>query len=113
MLNVLRFFHGDHVVENRRGVLSFARHEWFSENERFTAAGSRCRQNLRNRELTNQQLLLNDAAGFRDMPTAHALKGLGSVAPNLTTFVAAICQRFKTTGSDDFLRYFEYFWRSF
>ena len=46
-----------------------------AENERFTAAGPRCRPNFKNRELTNRQLWLDNAVGFRDMSTAHAFKG--------------------------------------
>ena len=46
-LSVSRLFHVLHVVQNRRSPLSLAWHEWFSRNERFTAAGSPCRQNFK------------------------------------------------------------------
>ena len=49
-LSLLRLFHVDHVVQNRRTALSLVWHEWFSckgKDERFTAASSRCRQNLK------------------------------------------------------------------
>ena len=45
-LSVSRLFHVHHVVQNRRSPLSLACHEWFSRNERFTAAGSPCRLNF-------------------------------------------------------------------
>ena len=46
-LSLSRLFHVHHVVQNRRGPLSLAWHEWFSRNERFTAAGSPCRHNFK------------------------------------------------------------------
>ena len=49
-LSLLRLFHVDHVVQNRRSALSLACHEWFSckgKEGKFTAASSRCRQNLK------------------------------------------------------------------
>ena len=48
-LIVLRLFHVGQVVRNGRSVLSLVGTNGFhvkKENERFTAAGSRCRQNL-------------------------------------------------------------------
>ena len=48
-LSVSRLFLVGHVVQNWRCALSLAWHEWFHEkakNKRFTAASSRCRQNL-------------------------------------------------------------------
>ena len=49
-LSILRLFHVDHVVQNRRTALSLAWYEWFhvkAKSERFTAASSRCCQNLK------------------------------------------------------------------
>ena len=46
-LSVSRLFHVHHVVQNRRSPFSLAWHEWFSRNERFTAAGSPCRHNFK------------------------------------------------------------------
>ena len=36
-----------------------------AKNEKFSAAGSRCRQNLKIRELTNRRLLHDDAVWSR------------------------------------------------
>ena len=55
-LSLLRLFHVYHVVQNRRSALSFAWHEGFhvkAKNERFTAASSRCRQNLKYENFTS------------------------------------------------------------
>ena len=51
-LSLLRLFHVDHVVQNRRSALSLAWHEWF-HNERFTTASSRCRHNLKYENFTS------------------------------------------------------------
>ena len=51
--SLLRLFHVGHVVQNMRSALSLAWHEWCSckgkewKSERFTAASSHCRQNLK------------------------------------------------------------------
>ena len=55
-LSGLRLFYVNHVVQNRRSALSLAWHEWFSAKatiERFTAAGSRCRQNFKYENFTS------------------------------------------------------------
>ena len=57
-LRILWSFHVSHVVQNRPSVLSpiFAWHKWFhvkAKNEKFTAAGSRCRQKLKNENFTS------------------------------------------------------------
>ena len=56
-LIVLRLFHVGRVVQNRRGALSLAWHEWFSSKGRewFTVACSRCRQNL-NMKISRRRL---------------------------------------------------------
>ena len=51
-LSLLRLFHVDHVVQNRRSALSLAWHEWF-HNERVTTASSRCRHNLKYENFTS------------------------------------------------------------
>ena len=51
-LSVLRLFHVDHVVQNRRRVLSLTWREW-ARNERFTTPGSRCGQNLKYKNFTS------------------------------------------------------------
>ena len=55
-LSVTRLFQVDHVVQTRRNVPSLPWHEWFSckaKNERFSAAGSRCRQSLKYENFTS------------------------------------------------------------
>ena len=56
-LSLLRLFHVDHVVQNTRIALSLAWYERFSckkaKSERFTAASSRCRQNLKYENFTS------------------------------------------------------------
>ena len=57
-LNVLRLFHVGYVVQNRRSALSLAWHIAFgfhvkAKNDRFTAASSRCRQNLKFENFTS------------------------------------------------------------
>ena len=51
MLSVSRLFHVDHVVQNRWSALSLAcsmnAFQVKAKNGRFTAGGSRCRQNLK------------------------------------------------------------------
>ena len=51
-LSLLRLFHVDHVVQNRRSALSLAWNEWF-HNERSTTASSRCRHNLKYENFTS------------------------------------------------------------
>ena len=55
-LSLLRLFHVGHLVQNRRSALLLAWYEWFSwkaKNERFTAASSRCRQNVKYENFTS------------------------------------------------------------
>ena len=55
-LSLLRLYHAGHVVQNRRSALSLAWPSGFdvkAKNERFTAASSRCLQNLKYENLTS------------------------------------------------------------
>ena len=55
-LSVLWLFHVGHVAQNRRSALSLAWYECFqakAKNEKFTAASSRCRQNLKYENFTS------------------------------------------------------------
>ena len=55
-LSLLRLFHVDHVVQNRQTALSLAWYDGFyvkAKSERFTAASSRCRQNLKYEKFTS------------------------------------------------------------
>ena len=50
MLSLLRLFHVDHIVQNRRVLFRLLATNGFrvkAKEERFTAASSRCRQNLK------------------------------------------------------------------
>ena len=52
----LRLFNVGHVVPNRRSPISFTYHECFrvkAKNERFSVAGSCCRQNLKCENFTS------------------------------------------------------------
>ena len=55
-LSLLRLFHVDHVVQNRRSALSLAWHEWFSckgkQWKNYTAS-ARCRHNLKYENFTS------------------------------------------------------------
>ena len=58
-LSLLRLFHADRFSQNRRTALSLAWYDWFSckgkewKSERFTAASSRCCQNLKFENFTS------------------------------------------------------------
>ena len=70
-LSLLRLFHVDHVVHNRRSALLLAWHEWFSckgKSEKLTAASFRCRQNLKYENFTSSFARLRQNIAPKSVP---------------------------------------------
>ena len=70
-LSLLRLFHVDRVVQNTRIALSLAWYEGFhvkAKSERFTAASSRCRQNLKYENFTSSFGRLRQNIAPKNMP---------------------------------------------
>ena len=65
----LRLFHVCHVIRSSRSALLFVWFEWFvyvkAENEKFIAAGSRCRQNLKKLLYTGRFCRTTSCTKFR------------------------------------------------
>ena len=67
-LSLLQLFHVDHVVHNRRSAFSTNGFHVKAKNERFTAASSRCRQNLKYENFTSSFGRLRQNIALKSVP---------------------------------------------
>ena len=94
-LSLLRLFHVDHVVQNRRTALTLAWYEWFSwkaKSERFTTASSRWCQSFKYENFTSSFSRLRYNIATKSVQLSSTLK-LPNDPKNPVKNVSVLLQR--------------------